>query len=78
MSGDPEVHPQPESYQRMHGTETRVVSNFSVQALRGEPLTLNPDLPLCSYADARKPWKRLPRDGTSNSTIPCRGAAISG
>jgi len=83
--GDPEVHPQPESYrgsvnthgiracydegkrvaetlcfdyQRMHGTEIRiarifntygprmladdgrVVSNFIVQALRGEPLTL--------------------------------------
>jgi UDP-glucuronate decarboxylase len=86
--GDPEVHPQPESYrgcvnpigirscydegkriaealcfdyQRMHGTEIRVVrifntygprmfpddgrvvSNFIVQALRGEPLTLYGD-----------------------------------
>jgi UDP-glucuronate decarboxylase len=86
--GDPEVHPQPESYRgcvntigirscydegkriaetlcfdyrRMHGTEVRVarifntygprmlpndgrvVSNFIVQALRGEPLTLYGD-----------------------------------
>ena len=86
--GDPEVHPQPESYrgcvntigirscydegkriaetlcfdyQRMHGTEIRVmrifntygprmlpddgrvVSNFIVQALKGEPLTLYGD-----------------------------------
>jgi len=86
--GDPDVHPQPESYrgcvntigirscydegkriaetlcfdyQRMHGTEIRVVrifntygprmlpddgrvvSNFIVQALRGEPLTLYGD-----------------------------------
>ena len=86
--GDPDVHPQPESYrgcvnpiglracydegkriaetlcfdyQRMHGTEIRiarifntygprmlvddgrVVSNFIVQALRGEPITLNGD-----------------------------------
>ena len=86
--GDPEIHPQPESYRgsvnttgirscydegkriaetlcfdyrRMHGTEIRVarifntygprmlpddgrvVSNFIVQALRGEPLTLYGD-----------------------------------
>ncbi len=56
--GDPEAHPQPESYRRMHGIairvarifntygprmlpdDGRVVSNFIVQALRGEPLTL--------------------------------------
>jgi UDP-glucuronate decarboxylase len=68
--GDPEVHPQPESYRgcvntigsrscydegkriaetlcfdyrRMLPDDGRVVSNFIVQALRGEPLTLDGD-----------------------------------
>jgi UDP-glucuronate decarboxylase len=49
--GDPKVHPWPEAYRgsvntigpRMPPDDGRVVSNFIVQALRGEPLTLYGD-----------------------------------
>src|SRR6266705_2526763 len=49
--GDPLVHPQPESYwgnvntygPRMRPRDGRVVSNFIVQALKGEPLTVYGD-----------------------------------
>ncbi len=49
--GDPTVHPQPEEYRgnvnmigpRMHPNDGRVASNFIMQALRGEPITLYGD-----------------------------------
>jgi UDP-glucuronate decarboxylase len=53
--GDPSVHPQTEDYwgnvnpifntygPRMHPSDGRVVSNFIVQALKGEPITLYGD-----------------------------------
>ena len=50
--GDPSVHPQPESYwgnvntiygPRMHPGDGRVVSNFIIQALQGEPITIYGD-----------------------------------
>ncbi len=46
--GDPKVHPQREDYwgnvnpigPRMHPNDGRVVSNFIVQAIKGEPITI--------------------------------------
>ena len=42
--GDPHVHPQREDYwPRMHPNDGRVVSNFIVQALRNDPITIYGD-----------------------------------